>query len=791
MLGFLPLVLAGLAAGAEVDTNKIPAAAAVKVNFDRDIRPILQQSCLRCHGPEKPKSHFRLTDREAALKGGDDNQDDIIPGDSAHSKLIYYVSGAVEDMQMPPSGKAEPLTPAQIGLLRAWIDQGAVWTTTNQYPQSAFSMTPALGWIGLNGSQSEFQAIEGTKPGFGGGLQDIFMEQQDAPDKKFTVQGHFLAPDADLGLKIDYTKTDSGFVRSGFDMWRKYYDDRGGFVPLTNSFSLHNNNLYLDNGRAWIDFGLTLPNRPQVVLGYEYQFKQGDESTLQWGAVQVGANTPHITPASKHIDENTSIIKLNVSYEPGGWKLEDNARVEFYSLQTSRTNGWPLSPAWPTYPPTTIAAVAEGDRHTQGMNTLSVNKQLTDWMSVSSGYYYSQLDGSASVQQNTLDSTGGFVVGNQWSANDVSLKRQSQVVSVGSLLGPWAGLTCSAGVQGEWSHQESSGLETLLAGVPPPGPTDPFGLSSTNNEIGRIDLASARESLVVRYTTIPRTVVFAEARLQQENLQRYSQGFIQAFYVGSGLFTNNSDGNIFSQEYRAGFNTSPWQRFSFGADYKYNIEQTDYSGQNSIVGAYPGFIEWRETEGNQVNARLVYRPTVWLRTSFNFQWQETDFRSAPFTIPGFTSGEIEGGQQEAHIYSFNTIITPARRVYLTATLSYSDSRIDTPFDGATSGQILVPWQGQIYSALASATYLLNTNTDVHLAGVFSQSDFAQNNQATGLPAGINYQHYGLQVGVTRRFAKNLVANLAYSFYQYREPTSGNYNNYIAQGVLGSLTIPWP
>ena len=68
--------------GGEIQTNQLPEPAKVVIDFDRDIRPILETSCWRCHGPPKPKSHFRLDNRESALKGGDNNTNDIVPGDS-------------------------------------------------------------------------------------------------------------------------------------------------------------------------------------------------------------------------------------------------------------------------------------------------------------------------------------------------------------------------------------------------------------------------------------------------------------------------------------------------------------------------------------------------------------------------------------------------------------------------------------------------------------------------------------------------------------------------------------
>ena len=108
----------------KVDESLLPAPATNKIDFARDIKPIFDASCIRCHGPVKPKSGFRLDNRAAALKGGD-NGVDIIPGNSAKSPLIHFTAALVEDMEMPPTRKGDPSRAAQIALLRAWIDQGA------------------------------------------------------------------------------------------------------------------------------------------------------------------------------------------------------------------------------------------------------------------------------------------------------------------------------------------------------------------------------------------------------------------------------------------------------------------------------------------------------------------------------------------------------------------------------------------------------------------------------------------------------------------------------------------
>ena len=113
-------------AAAPVDVSKLPPAATQPVDFARDIKPLFEASCIKCHGPEKAKNGFQIDSRAHAMAGGDHGVD-IIPGDSAKSPLVHFVAGLVPDMKMPPKGKAEPFTAAQVGLLRAWIDQGAKW----------------------------------------------------------------------------------------------------------------------------------------------------------------------------------------------------------------------------------------------------------------------------------------------------------------------------------------------------------------------------------------------------------------------------------------------------------------------------------------------------------------------------------------------------------------------------------------------------------------------------------------------------------------------------------------
>jgi mono/diheme cytochrome c family protein len=102
----------------------LPPGVARKIDFAHDVMPIFKESCVQCHANGKSKGGLKMDTREALLKGGESGPS-IIEGNSAKSLTIQLVAGADEERIMPAKGKK--LTPEQIGVLRAWIDQGAAW----------------------------------------------------------------------------------------------------------------------------------------------------------------------------------------------------------------------------------------------------------------------------------------------------------------------------------------------------------------------------------------------------------------------------------------------------------------------------------------------------------------------------------------------------------------------------------------------------------------------------------------------------------------------------------------
>ena len=104
------------------------------VVFRKDIKPILEENCLKCHG-DKEKGELRLDSRDDALFGGESDGPAFVPGNPEESLLIELVNSDDKEIYMPPKGNR--LTQEEKDLLARWIKQGAPWEETTSDPIAA------------------------------------------------------------------------------------------------------------------------------------------------------------------------------------------------------------------------------------------------------------------------------------------------------------------------------------------------------------------------------------------------------------------------------------------------------------------------------------------------------------------------------------------------------------------------------------------------------------------------------------------------------------------------------
>lgn len=109
------------------EANAQSSAANTRVDFARDVRPILSNHCWSCHGPDEAtrQAKLRLDRRETAIAKTESGKVAVTPGQSAASELVSRINTRDDDLVMPPPSAKKPLTATQKETLRRWIEQGA------------------------------------------------------------------------------------------------------------------------------------------------------------------------------------------------------------------------------------------------------------------------------------------------------------------------------------------------------------------------------------------------------------------------------------------------------------------------------------------------------------------------------------------------------------------------------------------------------------------------------------------------------------------------------------------
>ncbi len=611
------------------------------------------------------------------------------------------------------------------------------------------SVTPEGQYVTVKGDEEKFREYNWGNDGWTEGGAAT-LHQDLGKDTKLDFEGRGVLNDEDYRLSLEITKKDLGFVRAGWTTYRRYFDSTGGFFKpfSTPAFTLPGDR-HLDVGNIYVDIGLRLPDVPKITLGYERQYRDGQKSLLEWGSVTEGTETRKIFPSSKDIDEHTDIFKFSIEHEIKGVQLADRFRYERYDADNTRID---LDAG-------KNVTIRENYHHDAYFNTFLMDSHVKDHIYWSLGYLFTTLDGKGDFTVATPPPVGPF--DKNWVTRVIDVGIDSHVLNVNAMFGPYRGLTIYAGVQAE--KTESDGFTDALLTT---GSSTLTNVINTSN-----DKSSLEETFGLRYTKIPHTTLYAEARLTEQQIDLNER---------DAQFRRQTDSDIFRQDYRVGFNTAPFRRVTFSGRYRYTLNQNDYDHEVDTLAGYPGFITMQDFKTEEVMGKVTVRPCAQFSASLQYQLVTTDIKTGTASVPLLAPGGSRySGNYDANIYSVSATVTPFSRLYVTGLFSFQDTRTLTE---------IAEYKGNVYTAVGTAGFVLDNKSDITLEYSYSRSDNFTDTSANSLPLGIDYQRHGLIAGISRKFTKNVEARLRYGWYDYNESSTGGINNYIAHLTSASCTV---
>lgn len=632
-----------------------------------------------------------------------------------------------------------------------------------QWPSGEIS--PFFRYIDVDGDEEKFQEDWWIQEDGSGGVEHFTLEKFMGNGMSIRGEGRIIVPEEDYELRLNITKADAWFIQGGYSRYRKYFDGTGGFFkPFGKSLYELDNDMHLDIGNASVEVGLTLPQWPRIVLGYEHRFKDGEKSLLEWGGVTEGGITRKIFPSFKDIDEELNIFKADIEYEIGGIQLGDYFRYEDYRLDTNRQDHERNLDS------TVIKdiAVKEAYGHDAIVNTFHAESHIGEKIYCSLGYLFTDIDGEAALRISTIPFGPEFFDKN-WSTEKVDIDRVSHLVNLNAVFGPFLQeITIYGGFQTESTETEGDTDAILTAPA----------VSPDAKVVSRTDKTAFEETLGIRYAGIPYTIFYAEGRWAQQDIELFERERED----GMLSFERFTDTGVERGRYSIGFNTSPIRRITLSGKYRRIDRDNDYDHDIDTETGYSAFITAQELTTDDITAKLNVSLIRGLKLYLQYQYVSTDIDTETDTVP---SSSVTSGKYRANVYTTGATATPIPRLYLTGLFSYRDARTRV-FDNDSPSTI--NYHGDVYTIMGAAGYAVDNKTDLNIEYLFTRSDNFKDNSSSGLPLGLDNRRHRCFATVSRSITDHLKISFRYGFYLYNEESNDGADDYTAHLLGGALTM---
>jgi len=667
-------------------------------------------------------------------------------------------------------------------------------------PGQTADETPAFNnWIELgiggivtdsDGDAAQFKQEHRMSGEAFGGIEDLHLEQTIGKKGQFSLDAHAILDNNDFDVKLELSQPDVGYIRGGFTEFRSWYDGNGGFFPGDGQFFPPPiPEMHIDRGEAWVEFGLRLPDWPEITLRYSHQFRNGQKDSTSWGdttltGITNGSTTRKIAPAYRDIDEARDILALDITKTFGntdfglGMRYEHDDNNDALNLQR---NPGEASQRFITQKESNNLDLFNGHATTETRFSDSL------WLTTAYSYttFSSDLSGSriygSFYNSSFSDPIATLGIRDEGYLNLAGISNAQQwVINVNLMWLPAKDLTVLTAFRYTYEDKQSSSV--FLNTTTRTDPLLPMAANSFEN------FNKFAQTLELRYAGLSDWLFYAKGDWNEET------GDIHESLVEPGVSvlagTKNLD--LLRQQYTAGFNWYPLSELNFAGQYYHKIFH--YDNSSNADGQRLEFQEWNTDD---VNIRMTWRPripaalgTLALVTRYDFT---TSSVVGQWLIPDDTLLSAEHTALiRNHVFTESATWSPLARLYLQADFSYVLDQTKTPAANIEivpgAGPTVLNFKNDYWTVDASAGFLLDDKTDLRVTYSYYRANDYVNNSLAGLPFGADATEHSVTASMSRQLTKQVRLRLQYGYFHYTDGLSGGFNNYEAHSFFTSLVF---
>lgn len=607
-------------------------------------------------------------------------------------------------------------------------------------------------YVSVTGDEKRFRQNLWMDDGFNGGLENLSFTEDLGEGKSLFIEGSALS-DSDYNLIINLDKKDFGYMNLKYNQFRKYYDDSGLFHKFTTaglpSWYELGRDLYTDRSFFTLDFGLTIPDRPVYTLGYERKTKSGEQAK-GLGVVKDMSTNPdeidYLYPQARNIDWVVDTLKAGADFQLKGVDIALNQRLETYSNNNFGDNVAEIRDN--TYPVYTNRKIQEKPSRQSATSTVLANSQINDKLYMKGGYLFNTMVGKDKWDR--TDSRSATPVSTLYYNAETDSDTRNNVLNWGADFKLLKGLMLTSGARYE-SFKMTSFSEYTQAG----------STNRTRKNYNEDDRTILGESIGLRYTALPRTSIYADVELEQNQQQEYE------YRTDNGAFRAqvNSDKDFKKDVYTLGINTRPVKPVFISSRYRHLTKDNDYTDYGAA-----GVLGDNSRVTDEYTVRTDIKPNKLVAFNAKYQNSQTNYNLSKEPAGGI-------GTVDSQTTSLGVTLTPNAKLYINSLYSMQDTMIKNIGAEAilNTPQRTNYFNGDSSSSITSVNYALDDKTTVNSQYQWWVAD------------GVDAVSQGIALGLERSLPKDLVLKVGYSYNTYDEGENSGIDDYKANIVYTSLT----